>query len=76
VSTVCRKAVITNCDDCLFNFATMSPTLLEAENKDLMFGPCNIAYKHHQAHLQLAQLHALFRQPGKSTLNLRYWYAV
>ena len=82
VSSACRKAVISGCDDCLFNLSCLSPTLLSGENKDLMFGPINVSYRHQRAHLLLAGLAALCGQAARDAiavpgaLKIDYWSVI
>lgn len=53
ISVACRKLVIHNCLDCIFNVATLSTSTISGDSRSLVFGPHNVNYKGLSQHLQM-----------------------
>ncbi len=60
LSGACRKLIIVNCTDCEFSIATLSPTIIEGDCRNIKIGPHNTMYKNFRHHLKVAELSALF----------------
>jgi len=56
ITVACRKLIVTNCFDCQFNTATLTPTVIAGESRQLIFGPFNASFRDHDKYLQMADL--------------------
>jgi hypothetical protein len=59
ISCVCRKLVIINCLECDFSLATLTPTIIIGDCRNLSIGPYNTNYRNLRQHLRLADLSGL-----------------
>lgn len=59
ITCTCRKLIISNCMDCVFNIATLSTTIISGDSKGITIGPYNCAYRNLKNHLKLAALQPL-----------------
>jgi hypothetical protein len=59
ITVACRKLLVISCVNCIFNVATLSPSIISGEAKNITFGPYNASYRNLRSHLKLANLNAL-----------------
>jgi len=59
ISVVCRKLVIYNCLECEIYLATLTPTVIIGDSRNLLFGPYNVSYTNLKNHLSMSSLDAL-----------------
>lgn len=59
LSVSCRKLILQNCVDCQCNIATLSPTVILGDCRNLTIGPMNTTYRNIRQHLRMTELRAL-----------------
>jgi len=59
ITCACRKLIILNCVDCVFNVATLTTTIIAGDCSGNTIGPYNTSYKNLRNHLKLAALEPL-----------------
>lgn len=68
-SVACRKLIIYNCFDCVFNVACISPSIISGDSRHLSFGPHNVTYTHLNLHLEYTGLTCLLSSTSTTPVN-------
>lgn len=66
LTVACRRLVVINCLECEFQVATLSPTVIIGDCRNLTIGPHNACYRNLKHHIRLADLPALLTQTSST----------
>lgn len=70
LSGACRKLILVNCVDCEFSIATLSPTIIEGDCRNLIIGPHNLAYRNFLTHLKQTELTSLIGDKNQTSSHV------
>lgn len=70
ITAACRRLVVLNCLECEFQVASLSPTVIIGDCRNLSFGPHNVNYRNLKHHLRLVDLASLMGPSASSTASI------